>query len=440
MEANIKRALYIFGVALIFSIGISFLFYPGFMSYDSFHALKSARNGVTDSMWPPMVSYIWRMVDIISSNPVAMLFGQIFLLFLSLAISVFYFTLRGWTVLIFFIPLLVIPSVLGTLAVIWKDVLMTSIAFSGFALMLFLPKIKSNFIFFLAAFQIFFLFFIATCVRHNAITATAPLLLYLVYLVVKRINNRKWIIYAGMLIIFSVALSLMYGGKIFIDNYSLPGLSKIPSTKEDFFRPVRMLDLAGASICSGESLFITSSPGLPLEEIQLLYQPKHVNLSNGLFERVKYPENVMQDWINAGIKHPICLLNNKYQLGFYLFGLNEGPQFLITHPSVDANEYGYELKRSELRDWVVSTIVQNSGYIFLKPWFLYVIWFVFFILAYVFVGVPTIISMLILSGFLYILGLIFMGNAADARLIFYPTIVFYFSFYVLLFKKTSMNK
>jgi hypothetical protein len=181
----IKKNFLIFGGALFFALSISLLFYPGFMSYDTLHALRSARNGVIDSMWPPMVSYIWRAVDSIWANPVAMLFSQIFYLFLSFSTAIYLFTRKQWAPILFFISLLVIPSVLGTLAVIWKDVLMAALIFSGFTLMVLLPSIKKRLLFFIVTVFVFFILLIATCVRHNAITATAPLLFYLGYLVYK---------------------------------------------------------------------------------------------------------------------------------------------------------------------------------------------------------------------------------------------------------------
>lgn len=61
-------------VPLLFALAICAIFYPGFMSYDTLHAMRGARSGVTDSMWPPMVSYVWRVVDFVSDNPTAMHF------------------------------------------------------------------------------------------------------------------------------------------------------------------------------------------------------------------------------------------------------------------------------------------------------------------------------------------------------------------------------
>jgi hypothetical protein len=84
---TVSGRVYLLSIPLLTSLGVAALFYPGFMSYDTLHALRGARNGVTDSMWPPMVSYVWRAVDLVSSNPSAMHFSQVFLLLFSIFLS-----------------------------------------------------------------------------------------------------------------------------------------------------------------------------------------------------------------------------------------------------------------------------------------------------------------------------------------------------------------
>jgi hypothetical protein len=314
---------------------------------------------------------------------------------------------------------------------------MASFIFSGFVLMVLLPSVKKSLVFALLAGLTYILFLIATCVRHNAITATAPLLLYLGFLLAQRFAIKNINVYLSAATVFLFLVVPAYGFKLILDHYSMPKLVEISSSKEDFFRPVRILDIAGASICVGENLFINSSPRLTLDVISKNYEPKHVNLSSKLFEKIDNPNNVVTDWWDAIKKYPFCMLTNKIQLSYYLLGFNEGPEFLITHPSIDVNEYGYQLRQSSLRDKVVNYVIEWSGYSFLKPWFLYVIWFSLFMMFYIKRRVPLIISTLILSGSLYLTSLIFLGNAADARLIFYSTLAFYFSAFALCTQKSA---
>ena len=129
---SLSNKAFLVSIPLLFSIGVSALFYPGFMTYDTLHALRSARNGGTDSMWPPMVSYVWRAVDLVSSNPSAMHFLQVFILLFSIFVVVFIFTKKIRYATGFLIFYLSIPVVLGTVAVIWKDVLMAAFFMAGF--------------------------------------------------------------------------------------------------------------------------------------------------------------------------------------------------------------------------------------------------------------------------------------------------------------------
>ena len=134
-------------IPLLVSLGVAGLFYPGFMSYDTIHALRGARHGVTDSMWPPMVSYVWRAVDLLSFNPSAMHFSQVFLLLFSIFFVVLFFTKKISYATTFLFIYISIPVVLGTLAVIWKDVLMAAFFLAGFAVILVMRDLVSRWAF-----------------------------------------------------------------------------------------------------------------------------------------------------------------------------------------------------------------------------------------------------------------------------------------------------
>ncbi len=121
-----REKIYLFIIPIIVSLIIVATFYPGFMSYDTLHALRGARNGVTDSEWPPMVSYVWRVIDVFCKNPSAMHFSQISLLLISISYILYFFTKKISYCLFFLILYLSAPTILGTIAVIWKDVLMSA--------------------------------------------------------------------------------------------------------------------------------------------------------------------------------------------------------------------------------------------------------------------------------------------------------------------------
>lgn len=418
---TITEKVYLLTIPLLISIGVAALFYPGFMSYDTLHALRGARNGVTDSMWPPMVSYVWRVIDHVSSNPSAMHFSQVYLLIGSIFYIVYLFTQKIRYATIFLVLFLSIPVILGTVAVIWKDVLMASFFLAGF-LAIYSTKFFNNKwqLIFLSLLAIF-LIFLGTCSRHNAILGAVPLLFFLTSILSSKIIKKRIYIILSTFLIGSFLIGVIFTLKVQLDHYSLPELHKLNSSTDDFIKSVRVLDVAGASVCMERNLFGNLSQNLTIEDIKTGYDPKHVNLSKAILDRVPIDDRINHIWINVAMEHPVCFLYNKYEMTKYLIGANKGSQFLITAPAIDSNEYGYTLSESRLRDLTVSYIIYASKITVFKPWLLYLLSIVYFIYMLQRRMLKAEHITLFFSAYFYLGGLILFGNAADARLPFYTT-------------------
>jgi hypothetical protein len=418
---KVSSAVYLVAIPLLFSIGVAALFYPGFMSYDTLHALRGARNGVTDSMWPPMVSYVWRVVDLVSLNPSAMHFSQVFLLLFSIFFIVFSFTKKISYATVFLLIYLSIPVVLGTVAVIWKDVLMAAFFMAGFAVIVFMRQVINKWGFIFLSLLAVFLIFLGVCSRHNAITGAVPLIFYLAWVLSSRILKSPTKLWLGVILLGSALTGAVFSTKSQLDNYSLPDFVKMNNSTNSFIQTTRVVDVAGASLCVGSNLFSDIAPNISLAEIKSGYDPRHVNLSKGLLDKVPVDNRINRVWTKIAVDHPICFFYNKLQLTKYMIGADRGVQFLITAPSVDKNEYGYSLPESSLRDSAVSYIVQASQLTLFKPWFIYLISigaFVYMLRVRALTAGHLTIS---LSAIFYFVGLVLFGNAADARLPFYTT-------------------
>ena len=418
-----SQKIYMLLIPLLVSLGVAAIFYPGFMSYDTLHALRSARNGVTDSMWPPMVSYVWRVVDLVSLNPSAMHFSQVFLLVFSIFYAIFFFTKKISYATVFLLIYLSIPVVLGTVAVIWKDVLMAAFFLSSFAIILSMRLVINKLGFVSLALLATFLIFLGVCSRHNAITGAVPLIFYLALAISSRVLKVKSQLWPGMIFFGVMLTGVIFVTKIQIDNYSLPSFTKMNISTDALIQSVRVLDVAGASLCVGSNLFAEIAPNLSLDEIRSGYDPKHANLSKDLLNKVPVNSKINKIWLDVALHHPICFFNNKFQLTKYLIGANKGDQFLITAPAIDENEFGYKLHESTLRDSVVDYIVNASKLTFFKPWFFYITSIIAFIYMVRTRGLVTEHLILFLSAIMYFAGLVGFGNAADARLPFYTTTV-----------------
>ena len=437
---TVSSKVYLLAIPLLFSLGVAALFYPGFMSYDTLHALRGARNGVTHSMWPPMVSYVWRAVDLVSSNPSAMHFSQVFLLLVSIFFVVFSFTKKISYATVFLLIYLSIPVVLGTVAVIWKDVLMAAFFMAGFAVIVFMRQIINKWGFIFLSLLAAFLIFLGVCSRHNAITGAVPLIFYLAWVLSSRILKSPTKLWLGVILLGSALTGAVFSTKSQLDNYSLPGFVKMNNSNDEFIQSVRVLDVAGASLCVGSNLFADIAPNISLAEIKSGYDPRHVNLSKGLLDKVPVDSRINRVWTKVAVDHPICFLYNKFQLTKYMIGADRGVQFLITAPSVDKNEYGYSLPESSLRDSAVSYIVQASQLTLFKPWFLYltsIAAFIYMLLARV---LSTEYLVIFLSAVFYFAGLVLFGNAADARLPFYTTTALSIFTIISIFKLKKRHK
>ncbi|MBI2448541.1 hypothetical protein HYV44_03240 [Candidatus Microgenomates bacterium] len=416
------RTFCLLAIPLFISVGIAALFYPGFMSYDTLHALRGARNGVVDSVWPPMVSYVWRVVDMVSTNPSAMHFSQVSLLIGSIFGIVVFFTKRIKYASVFLVLYLAIPVILGTVSVIWKDVLMASFFLAGFAVVLYMKPTMNKWKFVLLAVLAGILIFLGVCSRHNAIFGAVPLVFYMALVLCSRISrgSTKKLLF-GTILVGIVLTSLLFASKTVLDNHILPSFKKLENNTDGFLWAVRNFDVAGASLCVGKNLFADMAPDLTVAEIGRIYNPKHVNLSAGLSAKVGVDSRIDKIWLDVALRHPICFWNNKFQMTKYMLGANRGEQFIITAPAISENEYGYKLPKSPLRDVAVGYIIKASNWLFFRPWFLYFLSIIAFVYMLRVRALKADLSALFLSGLFYLASLILFGNAADARLPFYTT-------------------
>ena len=367
-----------------------------------------------------MVSYIWRLIDLFSTNPSLMHFSQVFLLILSIYFAIFLLFKKQKYSFYFILIYLSIPVILGTLAVIWKDVLMASFFMAAFAATLILKRVKNFKFVGLFFFLALGLIFLGICSRHNAITAAVPLIFLVTHTFFSKfkIDSFKkisFIFLSGILLI-----SFSFAMKIKLDNYSLPNLIKL-NAKYDDFSGLRILDIAGASICLDKNLFYSIDENLTVGDIKEMYDPKHCNLSANITNKFHGSKKIDSIWLNLLRENPLCFLYNKFHLMRYMVGANSGTQFLITHPSVDKNEFGYELKDSKLREVFLSYIIETSSMFFVKPWFIYILSIGSFGWLYRRKKLKPEYLTLYLSGIFYFSSFVLFGNAADARLLFYTT-------------------
>ncbi len=97
-----------------------FIMWPGHMSPDSYTQYKAAIHGIFDDHHPPMMSLVWRLLDLIYKGP-----GLLFLMHLTMLYGSCLFFMRSSrikSIQIFYSLFPLIPHVLFYSAMIWKDV------------------------------------------------------------------------------------------------------------------------------------------------------------------------------------------------------------------------------------------------------------------------------------------------------------------------------
>jgi hypothetical protein len=416
---NLNQFLILF-IPLASALAFTSIFYPGFLNYDGLHALRGAIYGVKDSIWPPMVSYIWRIVNLITPDIWGMFFAQIYI-FIFACFMVIYRITKNITYAAFCLGILfILPYISGPMSVIFKDVLMAAFFMIAIFFILIYKDSKVEIYYKIGFFAAIATLFIGVSTRHNAMAAALPIIFYMS--LVHGARKRRGRVFVG--VIFIILSCSVYFPKIALDRYTFPEFSKIQSPTDNFIFGIQVMDLAGGSICANENLFDNKNSKINLEQIKKEYDPRHVNLSLDVFAKVERPDLIDADWKSAFVAHPFCMLSNKILLTKNLLGFNQGPQFIITDPEIYSNEFGFVLTESRQRDNAVQGIVHSSQFFFMKPWFLYLSIIVGFVASFIKgFRVTNFVAMMLLSGAFYLVGLIMFGNAADARLTFYSSAV-----------------
>ena len=219
------------------------VFYPGYMSFDSAYQWWQVRHGVMDPAHPPVMTLIWSVTEYMLSGP-----GGYFVLqqlFYWIAIGAFIMSLRLPTPMKVALVLMLgfWPPLWGLSLHLWKDVGMFSLfclACACYSHDLVRPSAV------LRALALLFIL-VACFYRHNAITAAYPLLVYAV-------SRHLWQKHGESA---GTWRPLIYGGLGCIVMYGLVALPQqvLKPASISLFEVVAMWDVAAVSIQEDELLF-----------------------------------------------------------------------------------------------------------------------------------------------------------------------------------------
>lgn len=407
------------GAALV-TLAVCWPAWPGFMSYDSLHALRQARSGVETMTWPPLHAYLFRLSDAVGAGPGAVFAGQVFLLFLSAALVLDMLVPRLlWAKLAFagfVLSFVYFPAQLGVAQAQWRDVPTASFAVAAAALWLMAQRRPSAWL--LAAAIV--IAAAAVALRYNAFVLVGPLFLLMLWRPLGRSGDLRGRTVAVSAMVASLALAAAS------THWRLPDLKPLPPTQG--FAGTQLFDLIGVSACADRNyipLAVSADRPLTPYQIRRRYDPRH--LLNTLRDRPGAPPMVETDaggevqrqWREVVPRAFGCYLAHRSLVMTEQMGMAREGVFYPTHGGVDPNPYGLRLAHPAAAKAVSAYVERNAADLWRRPILLYVLMLGALAVAFA-ARVPGRLFLLALAlGALAYPALLFVAApAADARYIF----------------------
>jgi len=420
---TLRRSLTVpLGAAVIALAGVVLVactVWPGFMSADSLDQFRQARAGSYDPWHPPLMAWTWHWTNLILPGPGGLLLLENAMLWGSIAVIAVIAIRRsrwGWLALTvgFFPPIFVLAGHL------WKDVLMAAALTLAVALLAIARDLRQP----AAALWALAALFYATALRHNANTATLPLIIAAVSLLLverqpqpsKRVNIALGVLLAAFLMVLNAGVSNL-----------LTGAKSVAPLQSNFLH-----DLVGISRATNEPL-------LP-ESFQAEYPHADEGKLRSLF-RVESSDPIVYDgpvkptynrmvvsdlrraWLKAVLHHPWIWFKHRVRLFQVMIGLTRERVYYPYHSQIDTNDLGLVLHPSALRTVVFGALEHGlSDSLLYRGWAYLLFAIVVFAHALWRRRVDMLVGALFASIFLYLLPFLLLAPAPDFRYIFWPVL------------------
>jgi len=275
------------------------------------------------------------------------------------------------------------PTVIGCMLVLWKDVTLASLITLSIALIFWASqKSKEDISYQAAKWSSLILLVTGTLVRFNAITSTTIIVIYWLTVFYR---DKDWKIKAAAFIL--IVLSLVATNKV-INNYSFPDFKELePNT---VLYGVMANDLIGISGWSRVSLIpfdsadSAPSPKVPISDIDNIYSSlgSAVMQDNNrkLGQKVKiFPakyrnEDIPRAWWTALTTYPIAYIRYRLDLFSEIIGTKAHGTYEPTHFNrIDENIFGIKFQDRYITKITLKYIETASNRFFGKPWFVFLL-------------------------------------------------------------------
>jgi hypothetical protein len=243
----------------------AWVFYPGYMSWDSAYQWWQARHGQFDATHPPVMAMLWQLTDRVIPGPGGMFLAQQGLLWAALAGFASALPYRARYRVLVVLALGFWPPVFGVSAYLWKDV-WTMGAFAMAAALLAAELGQPSRLRLASALACLVL---ACSFRHNAITGAVPLVLWAIHRWPGPGTRPAW---RQMLVALAASAVIWSAAKV-------PELDPRVKPVDSVWSVVTLWDAAAVSVREGTLVYPPElvDPSLTIEELSESF----VDYSNG---------------------------------------------------------------------------------------------------------------------------------------------------------------
>jgi len=385
---NSKKNLLLFGLMVILFLGTFSIYYPGFMSEDSFFQFAEARSGVYDDNNPPLMAFIWRQVDQIYPGQTGMLALQLILYWGGLYFITLTMDMSLLAGSAFLILVGLYPGTLGILGVIWKDILMMAFMVVAVACYFQTQKGKKKWPWHIATFSFLFL---ACCLRHNGVFALPPLFAWIFVCLLPKSMSR---LRKGLLaVILSLGTSFVFvEGNHFVDRVVL-------NAKEmNLWALLPLCDLAETYYYLG---YIPPGTKMPFQTQKFTYenlrafhsdqsimglllpfcQPGQICENPPVIDLNAYPDendrnvalkNLRTLWLSEIVKYPIPYLKHRWGIFAETLGLRPtlwAPvYFTVVKSDLVKDDFNLHHEPTRLQASIRELLQERTSGLFFRMW------------------------------------------------------------------------
>ncbi len=413
--------------AVIGAATVTYVFYPGYISFDSIWELQQGRAGVYDDTHPPITAFVWGLLDRLWAGPQLMLVLQNIVFWGGLAAFSLWLSRRwAWAIVL---AVGFWPPVFGQLGTVWKDIGMGAAFLASLASIVFLGSTPRRYRAPVAALSFTFLCY-ATLARQNAILPVLPLVALLAngLLPFERAKWKRTLGAAGVLLITLLGIYLL------VDRL-------LVSHRTYLWQQSMAFDLVGISLAEKHDQFPDSywrvEPKVSLDQMRELYDPSHSGwlfftpkpgrhfefIQTGIEPMPKELQDLAWAWAVTVASHPLDFVVHRARMGRVLFGLGTPEVCLAFQEGVDANDLGVPTSHSPINKAIMRFLHFVRNGVLFRGW-IYVLILLLGLAAVALRPGPRrpVIAALALSGLLNALPHLVIGVGCDFRFLFWTVV------------------